>query len=134
MSEACIVRAPRRDEVPRVWEMITSLSRYERLEHELDGSAEQLAAALFAERPPTECRVAERGGKLVGYALFFPVFSSFQCRPAMWLDDLFVEDEERGRGTGRRGVRAREVGLGIHCHSPMTLISTRFLRLPSNSP
>jgi GNAT superfamily N-acetyltransferase len=101
VSAGLVVRPPRRDEIGRVWEMVGSLARYERLEHELSGSAERLAADLFAARPPIECRVAERDGALVGYALFFPIYSSFSTRQVLWLEDLFVEDGLRGGGVGR---------------------------------
>jgi GNAT superfamily N-acetyltransferase len=111
MSVAAI-RAPRREEIARVWEMIAGLAGYERLERELVGSAERLAADLFAERPPIECRVAERGGALVGYALFFPVYSSFHTQPAMWLEDIYVESSERGHGTGR-GLIAEVARLAL---------------------
>ncbi|MFI5370447.1 MAG: GNAT family N-acetyltransferase [Candidatus Eisenbacteria bacterium] len=96
-----IVRAPRRDEIPRVWEMLLALARYERLEPEVSGSAESLAAHLFAGQPVVECRVAELGQRLIGYALFFPTYSSFRTVPEMWLEDLFVEPTERGSGAGR---------------------------------
>lgn len=116
MSGGLAVRPPRRDEIARVWEMVGSLARYERLEHELAGSAERLAADLFAERPPIECRVAERDGALVGYALFFPVYSSFHTRPSLWLEDLFVEDGLRGGGVGRALLAAvAEVALERGC-------------------
>lgn len=95
------VRAPRRDEVSRVWELVNALAVYEKLEHEVGGDAPALEADLFATPPRVECRVAERDGRLVGYALFYSTYSSFRTRPGVWLEDLFVEPSERGRGTGR---------------------------------
>lgn len=96
-----VVRAPRRDEIGRVWEMVRGLAVYEKLEHEVSGSAAALEADLFATPPRVACRVAERDGALVGYALFYATYSSFRTRPGVWLEDLFVEPSERGRGTGR---------------------------------
>lgn len=116
MSARLVVRPPRRDEIARVWEMVGSLARYERLEHELAGSAERLAADLFAVHPPIECRVAERDEVLVGYALFYPLYSSFHTRPSLWLEDLYVEDGLRGGGVGRALLAAvAEVALERGC-------------------
>ena len=96
-----LVRAPRRDEMPRVWELLRALAVYEKLEHELKGSVEALTGHLFAAPPLLECRVAERAGRLIGYALFYPTYSSFHTRSRMWLEDLFVEPDARGTGAGR---------------------------------
>jgi len=98
---APVVRAPRRDEIGRVWEMVNALAVYEKLEHEVSGDADALAADVFAAPPRIECLVAERDGRLVGYALFYFTYSSFRTRPGVWLEDLFVEPSQRGRGTGR---------------------------------
>ncbi|MGH7730993.1 MAG: GNAT family N-acetyltransferase [Candidatus Eiseniibacteriota bacterium] len=95
------IRAARPDDLPRIWDMLHGLAAYERLEHEVSGTAERLGEHLFGSRPLVECLVAESGGALVGYALFFPSYSSFQTAPTMWLEDLFVVPGERGRGTGR---------------------------------
>lgn len=99
--ESPAIRAARPEDVPRIWALLRGLAVYERLEHEVSGSPERLAAHLFGPRPPVECLVAETGRGLVGYALFFPTYSSFRTAPTLWLEDLFVEPEERGRGTGR---------------------------------
>lgn len=96
----CEVRAARPGDVPRIWEMLHGLAVYERLDHEVSGSPERLAGHLFGARPIIECLVAERDGALVGYALFFPSYSSFRTAPSLWLEDLFVEPAERGKGTG----------------------------------
>jgi GNAT superfamily N-acetyltransferase len=106
------VRPARRGDLARLWELLLGLAEYERMTDKVSGSAEQLGAALFDAPMGLECRVAERDGRLVGYALFYPTFSSFRTRRMLWLEDLFVEPSERGRGTGeallaevcRRGV------------------------------
>ena len=95
------VRAARREDVARVWELLLELARYERLEHEVSGSPERLAEDLFRTPPRIECLVAEADGALVGYALFYPTYSSFSTAPMMWLEDLYVVPERRGRGDGR---------------------------------
>lgn len=99
-AAGCEVRAARPADVPRIWEMLRGLAVYERLEHEVSGSAEKLAEHLFGPRPSVECLVADSGGGLVGYALFYPTYSSFRSASTLWLEDLFVEPSERGKGTG----------------------------------
>ena len=90
---AVTVRGARRGDVPRIWEML--------LEHEVMGSAERLAAGLFDAPPRVECLVAETDRALIGYALFYPTYSSFWTAPMMWLEDLYVEERHRGSGAGR---------------------------------
>ena len=58
------------------------------------------AAALFGPRPHAEVVIAEEGGAAVGFALFFGTFSTFTGKPGLWLEDLFVLPEHRGRGVG----------------------------------
>jgi GNAT superfamily N-acetyltransferase len=60
-----------------------------------------LHEALFGERPAAEALVAERGGRAVGFALYFTTFSTFLCRPGLYLEDLFVEPAHRGAGIGK---------------------------------
>lgn len=98
---AVTVRAARREDVPRIWEMLLGLARYERLEHEVMGSAERLAAGLFDVPPRVECLVAGVDGALIGYALFYPTYSSFSTAPTMWLEDLYVDEAHREHGAGK---------------------------------
>ena len=112
---ALVIRAARRADVPRVWEMVHELADYERLGHEITGSAAALARDLFAKPARVECLVAETGGSLTGYALFYPTYSSFATAPMMWLEDLYVTPAVRGRGAGRAliaGVARRAVARG----------------------
>jgi GNAT superfamily N-acetyltransferase len=96
-------------------EMFGELAEYEHLEHELRATAAQLEEALFGERPAAEALIAELDSETVGYALFFPTFSSFRARRGVWLEDLFVRPVHRGAGVGRAllaavAARAREGG------------------------
>lgn len=95
--------------------MFGALAEYEHLEHELHATAEQLGEALFGERPAAEALIAELDSETVGYALFFPTFSSFLASRGVWLEDLFVRPVHRGAGVGRAllaavAARAREGG------------------------
>jgi GNAT superfamily N-acetyltransferase len=88
-------------DVPVLLELFGELAEYEHLEHELRATEEQLSEALFRERPAAEALIAELGSETVGYALFFPTFSSFLTTEGVWLEDLFVRPAYRGSGVGR---------------------------------
>jgi len=95
------IRPIRREEVPAVWQMLRGLAEYEKMTDILTGDPTMIEAALFpASGPRIEVIVAESAGELLGYALFYPVFGSFRARWRMWLEDLFVKAEARGRGVG----------------------------------
>ena len=95
------VRFAQPSDLEGIWEMLRALAVYEKLESYLTGSPELLGKELFGSAPKLECLVAERAGELIGYALFFPTYSSFRTRRALWLEDLFVTPEARGSGAGR---------------------------------
>jgi GNAT superfamily N-acetyltransferase len=87
-------------DVPRVWELLRGLAEYEKLSAVVTGDAGMLQKALFGPGDRLRGLVAEQAGRLVGYALFYPVFSSFRARWRLWLEDLYVEPEARGSGAG----------------------------------
>ncbi len=102
MSDTITIRPARHDEVSLVLEFIRDLARYERLEHEVSASEPELTEALFGERRYAEVVFACREGVPVGFALFFHNFSTFKGRPGIYLEDLYVRPEVRGRGIGKR--------------------------------
>jgi GNAT superfamily N-acetyltransferase len=113
MSAADVtVRFALPSDLDSIWEMLRALAAYEKLESYLTGTAEQLGRDLFGSRPKLECLVAERNGERIGYALFFPTYSSFRTRGTLWLEDLFVKPEERGSGAGR-ALMARLSAIGL---------------------
>jgi GNAT superfamily N-acetyltransferase len=118
MSAAAVsVRPIARADLPRVWEMVHGLARFEKLEDILTGSAEALARGLFEEPVRIEGLVAERGGELVGYALFHYTYSSFRTNPRHWLEDLFVEESARGSGAGEAlFAEFCRIALARGCH------------------
>jgi GNAT superfamily N-acetyltransferase len=95
------LRTATRDDVPVIAELIRGLARFEKLEHEVVMTEALLAAGLFGDRPYAEVVLAEDEGRPVGFALFFHTFSTFLGRPGIYLEDLFVLPEHRGRGIGR---------------------------------
>jgi GNAT superfamily N-acetyltransferase len=96
-----LLRSATRDDVPVIAELIRGLARFEKLEQEVVMTDELLAAGLFGDRPYAEVVLAEDDGRPVGFALFFHNFSTFLGRPGIYLEDLFVLPEQRGRGIGR---------------------------------
>jgi GNAT superfamily N-acetyltransferase len=101
MSEPFTIRPARPADVGEILRLIHALAVYEKLEHQAVGTPEQLHPALFGPRPCCEALLAERAGRAVGFALFFTTFSTFLCKPGLYLEDLFVEPEHRGIGLGK---------------------------------
>jgi GNAT superfamily N-acetyltransferase len=99
-SKPLTVRPARAEDVGLLLELFGELAKYEHLEHELKATGEQLHEALFGERPAAAALIAERDGEALGYALFFPTFSSFLASTGVWLEDLFVRPANRGEGVG----------------------------------
>ena len=111
------VRPVRREDLPRVWEMIRGLAEFESLLDILTGDVGRLERALFETPPALYGLVAEQGGALVGYALYHFTFSSFRTNPRMWLEDLYVAPAARGSGAGEALLAAFvAAALARGCH------------------
>jgi GNAT superfamily N-acetyltransferase len=103
MSADPLVRGATPQDIPAIFALIQSLAKYERLV--VDGSEAQLAEHLFGDRPYAEAIVAETDAKVVGFALFFHNYSTFLTQPGIYLEDLFVQPDYRGRGIGKALIR-----------------------------
>jgi GNAT superfamily N-acetyltransferase len=95
------IRFAARADTPAIAELIRALADYEKLAHQVTGSEAALAEHLFGARPFAEVLLAEEGPQVVGFALFFHNFSTFLAKPGLYLEDLFVRPEARGRGHGK---------------------------------
>lgn len=88
-------------DVPQILAFIRALAEYERLADSVVATEEGLRESLFGPRPFAECAMARSNGEPAGFALFFHNFSTFLGRPGVYLEDLFVRPEFRGKGVGR---------------------------------
>ncbi len=90
-------------DVPQILAFIRGLADYEKLTHEVVATEETLQATLFPAtgKPAAECVLASWAGTPAGFALFFTNYSTFLAKPGLYLEDLFVLPEFRGRGLGK---------------------------------
>lgn len=88
-------------DVPVLLGLVRELARFERLEHEVVATEPDFAEALFGPTRNVEAVVARVEGEPVGFALWFHDFSTFVGRRGLYLEDLYVRPEHRGRGYGR---------------------------------
>jgi GNAT superfamily N-acetyltransferase len=96
-----MIRPATAADTPTISRLIRALAEYEKLAHLVTLDDNQLREHLFGARPLAEALLAEEDGEVVGYALFFPTYSTFASRPNLYLEDLFVRPEYRGRGHGK---------------------------------
>ena len=89
-------------DAPLLFRFIRELAEYERLSHEVRATEEGLREALGGPRPAVEAVIAHAGGDPVGFALFFHNFSTFAGHQGLYLEDIYIRPEWRGRGFGRR--------------------------------
>lgn len=95
------MRPAEADDVGRIRELILDLATYERSAEQVKVTEEQLRTALFGLEPATYALVAEVEDRVVGFALYFLNFSTWEGTHGLYLEDLFVEPEHRGLGLGR---------------------------------
>jgi GNAT superfamily N-acetyltransferase len=96
-----IVRPAQTTDIDAVFELILGLAAYEKLSDRVTGNTELLRSHLFGDRPVAEAIVAELGDLTIGFALFFPTYSTFLTQPGLHLEDVFVLPEYRRQGVGK---------------------------------
>lgn len=90
------------DDVPLILYFIRALAEYERLADRCVATEELIRESLFGPMPRAEVILAYEDERPVGFALFFHNYSTFLARPGLYLEDLFVEPDTRGKGYGRQ--------------------------------
>jgi GNAT superfamily N-acetyltransferase len=94
-------------DAPLILAFIRALADYEKLSHEVAATEEKLRATLFGEKPAAECLLAfaaehaSAAPVAAGFAIYFTNYSTFLAQPGLYLEDLFVKPEFRGRGIGK---------------------------------
>ena len=111
------IRPARVADVPVILELIRALATYERAPNEVTATEKGLTEVLFGKKPAAEVLLAFENETAVGFAVFFYNFSTWLGRPGLYLEDLFVRPEDRGKGYGRAllidlAKIARERGCG----------------------
>jgi GNAT superfamily N-acetyltransferase len=94
------IRPAHVEDVPIILELIRDLATYERAPNEVTATEEQLVDVLFGKRPAAEVLLAFEKKSPVGFAVYFHNFSTWLGRPGLYLEDLFVKPEQRGKGYG----------------------------------
>jgi GNAT superfamily N-acetyltransferase len=112
MDSEFTIRPATPGDVPEITRLIRDLAEYEKLSHMAVGTDAMLHEQLFGARPAAETMIALRGSRAVGFALYFTTFSTFLCKPGLYLEDLFVEPEHRGHGIGK-ALLARLAALAV---------------------
>ena len=99
------IRAARRDEAPIILQLIKDLAEYEKAPDEVEATEEEILATIFAENPKVFCEFVEVDGDIAGMAIWFLNYSTWQGKHGIYLEDLFVKPEYRGRGFGKALLR-----------------------------
>lgn len=101
------VRPARPDDIPEILRLVRELAAYEREPDAVEATPEGFAAALFpdAGAPTAYAHVAELDGRVVGMAVWYVTFSTWLGRSGIWLEDLYVEPQHRGSGSGKALLR-----------------------------
>jgi len=95
------IRPAQEKDIDAIFELILGLAAYEQLSDRVTGNTELLRSHLFGDRPCAEAIVAEFDRQVVGFALFFPTYSTFLTQPGIHLEDVFVQPEYRRQGVGK---------------------------------
>jgi GNAT superfamily N-acetyltransferase len=102
------IRSARMEDVLIILDLVRDLATYERAPDEVTATEEQLIDVLFGQRPAAEVLLAFESESPVGFAVYFYNFSTWLGRPGLYLEDLFVKPDKRGKGYGRVACGAGE--------------------------
>jgi len=110
------IRMATEEDLPTILRFIRELAEYERLAHAVVATEESLRSTLFGNPRFAEVLIGEEDGEPFGFALFFHNYSTFLARPGVYLEDLYVRPDLRGRGYGRALLgRLAELAIERNC-------------------
>ena len=101
MDNKFLIRTANENDVPAIFALIKELAEFEKLADQVNTTENELRKTLFGEDRFVEILLAEFNGEIVGQALFFKNFSTFLGKPGIYLEDLYVKPEMRGKGIGK---------------------------------
>ena len=101
MNNKFLIRTANENDVPAIFALIKGLAEFEKLADQINTTENELRKTLFGEDRFVEILLAEFNGEIVGQALFFKNFSTFLGKPGIYLEDLYVKPEMRGKGIGK---------------------------------
>jgi GNAT superfamily N-acetyltransferase len=101
MDNKFLIRTANENDVPAIFALIKELAEFEKLADQINTTENELRKTLFGEDRFVEILLAEFNGEIVGQALFFKNFSTFLGKPGIYLEDLYVKPEMRGKGIGK---------------------------------
>jgi GNAT superfamily N-acetyltransferase len=100
-AQSGVIRSAQPEDISALFRLIVALAEYEKLVHLVTGNEALLHQHLFSDRPCAEVVLAEVANQPIGFALFFPNYSTFLTKPGLYLEDLFVVPAYRGQGVGK---------------------------------
>src|SRR4051812_22854152 len=116
MSDAITISPATQDDVPAILSFIRGLADYEKLAHRCVATEQSLRETLFGARRYAEVLIGRVDGAPVGFALFFHSYSTFLAQPGIYLEDLFVMPDSRGKGVGKALlVRLAQIARERNC-------------------
>jgi GNAT superfamily N-acetyltransferase len=95
------IRKATKEDTPLILEFIKAIADYEKLAHQVTATEETLNESLFQDPPAAEISFAYVGDQAVGYAVYFHNFSTFEGKRGLYLEDIFIKPEFRGKGIGK---------------------------------
>ena len=110
MGESCknepLIRKARPNDLPEILSMVKELPEFEDLSEQMVATEVDYRESFFGDNPAAEALVADLDGALIGYAIFFSTFSTFVGRAGIWLEDLYVRQDFRKQGIGKKLLKA----------------------------
>ncbi|MEI8222396.1 MAG: GNAT family N-acetyltransferase [Actinomycetes bacterium] len=97
-----MIRSAKPDDLPEIISLIKELADYERAPDEAKATPEDLAVALFGSSPKVFCEIVEVDNEILGFAIWFLNFSTWQGKHGIYLEDLYIRPQYRGLGWGKK--------------------------------